>query len=94
MIYYDMRTNEWVKNLDTGFLAPELYYEIKMSPDEKQYHSFMTRDGVVNFASTNDADFNEQYSKIEDKVLYRKSWSIPRNVYEGGIRYFGLEDNK
>lgn len=92
MIYYDMRTNEWVKDLDTSFLAPELYYEIKKSPDNKQYHSFMTKDGVVNFSSTDDRDFNQQYNKIKDRVIYRKSWSVPADFYEGGLKYFKLAD--
>lgn len=91
MIYYDMRTNEWVKNLDTGWLAPELYYEIHESPDEKQYHSFMTKDGVVTFSSSNDEEFRREYDKISKKVVYRKSWSVPKQIYEGGIKYFHLD---
>ena len=92
MIYYDMRTHEWTKDLDTNWLAPELYYEIVVSPDEKQYHSFMTKSGIVSFSSINDADFNKQYSKIEDEVIYRKSWALPKDYYERGLKYFGLED--
>ena len=94
MIYYDMRTHEWTKDLDIDWLAPELYYEITVSPDEKQYHSFMTKDGIVTFSSVDNADFEEQYSKIEDKVIYRKSWALPKDYYESGLKYFGLEDNK
>lgn len=93
MIYYDMRTHEWTKDLDTDWLAPELYYEITVSLDEKQYHSFMTRDGIVTFSSVDNADFEKQYNKIESKVIYRKSWALPKEYYERGLKYFGIKED-
>lgn len=91
-IYYDIRINEWVTDLDVAWLAPELYFEIKESPDDKQYHEFMTDQGLVSFSSTDNNDFQSQMSEIEKtkKILYRVSWSLPKAAYEEGIEYFNL----
>ena len=40
MIYYDNRIEEWVKDLDTSILAPELYFELFATNGDYDIHEF------------------------------------------------------
>ena len=96
-IYFDRRTDEWVKNLDIRYLAPEMYYEIKESEDDKQHHVFEMPNGVVEFSSENGNmdDFVDQYTKYLGDITYehpiRKEWRIPTDAFKAGCKYYNIK---
>lgn len=95
MIYFDIRTGEWANKIDVDYLPQELYFEIRCSKDGIYHHEFLAEDGsVVEFDSKNDEEFNSKYKDLNDKhhFLCRKSWSVPVEMYQQGLKYFGIED--
>jgi len=94
-VYYDVRTGEWTKDLDTSWLAPELYFEIKCSPDDNQYHEYKTDKGNVTFSSKTQEDFERQFKELDknSKYVIRESWSVPKDIYEQGLKYFHLSED-
>lgn len=94
MIYYDVRTDEWVKDLDVSFLPPEFYFEIKCSNDNLFHNEFECENGViVEFSYINNEDFKEKYEELNNAhhIIYRKSWSLPKKEFEEGLRFFGVK---
>ena len=94
MIYYDLRIDEWVKDLDTDYMAPELYFVIKESEDGKQHHVFDTDKGIKEIVADNDEDFREKFSQLQSSSKYvrRKEWHLPSAAFHQGCKHFGLED--
>lgn len=94
-VIYDTRTKGWVEwdENNHSYLAPELYFEIKESPDEYYYHSFYTNDGIKEFKSINEKEFFKKFNKLdkEFKIQYRTSWSLPKEQYEEGLKFFNLK---
>lgn len=96
MIYYDIRTHEWCKDLDTTYLPPETYFEIHCSDDDLFHHEFLSEKGYYySFTTKDDKEFNEEYSRLdkEHHFLYRKSWSIPKEFYDQGLKYFNIDND-
>ena len=94
-VIFDTRIEGWVKWDENkhSYLAPELYFEIKESPDEYSYHSFYTNDGIKEFKTIGEKDFKKQYDELNKafKIQYRISWSLPKDQYEDGLKFFGLK---
>ena len=94
-IYYDAREGIWVENLDVTYLAPELYYEVKESEDDKDHHVFETDKGVVEFASDplDSNSFFLKYNKLksDNNYIRRKEWRVNPTHFHTVCRHCGIE---
>ena len=83
MIYFDARTNTYVKNLKTDYLAPELYFEVGESDDDAEHYFFMMKDGTVIEISMSCAkDFAEKIETMKDRILHIKKVLIPKSRFQ------------
>lgn len=93
-IYYDRRTGEWKRNLDITYLAPEMYFEVKESEDDKDHHIFETDNGNVEFSSDpGDLDsFEKVYIPLEQKNKYlrRKEWRVSKKNWNSACKLYKL----
>jgi hypothetical protein len=93
MIIYDIRTNEWRKweQKKDNYLAPELYFEVGESPDEKEHHIFRTNLGEKEIIASGD-EFKNKFKELCDQCTYviRKKWLMPKEQFESNLKYFNL----
>lgn len=95
MIIYDCRDSCW-KKVDEAFvayLAPEQWFKITKSPDALTRHFFDTDKGRVTILEGEGLDFDEQYSKLQErsKFVLRTEWQVPANLFDAACEHFKIE---